>query len=35
MVNFRNLAGDGLYHPGDMVGADAGCFFLAHIWPDD
>jgi hypothetical protein len=35
MINFRNLAGDRLYHLADMVGADAGYFSLIHIWADD
>jgi hypothetical protein len=35
MDNFRDSAGDGLYHPGGMVGADAGYFSPVHIWQDD
>jgi hypothetical protein len=33
-LNFHNLAGDRLYHPTDMVGADAGYSSVVRIWPD-
>ena len=35
MVNFGNLAGDRLCHPGDTVDADTGYLSVVHVWLDE